>query len=1593
MDQMQNTLQKLNKHHRRKSIWMRVLSVLMGITVFITTYALILPAVTMDTNDASLLRIDWGEITWNDEDNIFENISLSMDTKQNYTYTLQYSDDGLTWTAVPGYATPKPGAHTAYTLFPQSSAMDQMFQDSPLNRKYRISGVNGKNIENTRTYNFVDVLEQIKPNFSEWLAEDFIEVFGGTPPTTKEEYLAAFDIYYQLYAATVACSEPTSSSDPVSVSATVDPAGTYNYKWLYYDETSRQWTEIEGQNGASIADVSTVLPTYGAYVKCRVYDDGGQYLAGSNKEFVNPKAYDFAEALVNINTGLGLQTVSANGSTYDLRLDQNIFNNMFYYTQSALNPDVPFFDAASYRYLLCKTYVRAKDNGASDTDALEEVRMLWNRYLYDLFDPDASSMKDEGGTGYPTAGTYGDQTLSWPKAQNDSFHGNIQPVINPLDYDFLESGVDYSNFISNMEKYATADAPGDANTDRKYNIDIIADGQAKARAPLALVFQIQTSWQMFDLRHANAMNGELGTQVGRLGEISAMATLYDIKYSILDFLNYVEEKYPGNNLVIGLTEIRHTVSDSMLDGTDSNGNDLYVTNDMDRLRQALYNWDIFGNCEHVHYTTTAIEAAVENLASNLQGWKDFYGKDVLYKDIRKVGVVVGGSTENASDDKGYGNAVTWSSFSGAGFNSVYGIRTAEGTPENADNVLSWLDMPYNNGTPYKDGVGNGFTKKYVATDRSQFAGALAEIADREFRVGGIEVTAIDKVVEDVYINDTVKPEFEMDYDKPITASICNKDGSKMYDIVITLTENGNYTITQIRYNENGTVKSTTDLTGDATLTVVPQESLASGVKSKLVLSFPQEQIIHLDLLAGPEDRPVQLDNSLEIIEYDNKTTDVKYVFDVLYNTKKAELNFGIKARENYLGSNNVYTNEALAYSGYAHINADGTDEYRVDCYDTPEVNVPLEFETVNGSSITVPAGTTYDLEDLDNGVIPADILDRLNQGYKQINGTLRYDWIEPNGTVHSIGDVHYTNGVADSAHPDLSDPYRFNYPGMYKAELRLTFVPDAVVENDNFHDGITLAKVNQKRHSGYVGINVVDSDAKTSITVQKLWAGSPGTDAVQFKLKNQNGTYYTGTGSEPVIYTLSASNNWKLEIDNLPALVSGVTQEYTAEEISIPGYDSEVKAGLTTTYTYSGTMSVDFTPSIATNGAKYIRVTYVYDGNEYTKLLPTSNAPSSATINAGSTYSFTIEDLTADEHGNAAPGYIKRIDYTSSSDPDDAASYVSFINSEYSPYDCRLDQVGYLMLDVTPSAKLGKDKDFVVTYTDHHGNTGSFTSHLGQDVNAGISYTAVLGTVPLSEYPYEITSITYNGASVGGTTTLNVGVVKPTFTFTPPAKINKNNTINVTVEDENGVQSVITLTAAQDLPAGTPVSIGANTYLPDGNYTVVNAVWGTTHLNPTVELQRFYQMSSTMISPSDIPAGTTVTVYYKENGVEKSFQATTSSAVSAGETVTLRNPQIIAGSPDSVFEVTNVTRGVGSGKNIIQVPFYQPLEADVEIYSTVTGFTCSSDISIKNTPNVALPSTGGHGPLIYVIVGLLLMVSAIIYGFVLRRKHERRLNN
>ena len=1114
-------------------------------SVVVDTDHFSLYAIMVASEAGGTFSIDWTfSATWDDTNSTVASVSFtaSNSSQDNVFYRVEYSDDGgETWkTAV---SVPNKVSKN----IPVSMESANLFSDAPIDRICRVYGGNSNNTKYgyTASVSLYDILDSVKTGFSDWLENSYVQDFGGTMlPTTTEELCQAFAAYYALPALTI---ETRMDGNTMYVDATTDGTGTYTYQWEYQDENGK-WLPLCEDTTASInASEIDLLLNGGADVRCKLYD-GEQIKTTSNILFVNPLREVYDAAIAEINSGLALGTLAINGTQ---------FTNYFYYGNVARDSRVPFYDAQSYADYLARTYL---DNGGGEA-GLAAVKSEWDKYLYDIYDPTSKSNTVD----YPKY-TYGDTDLEWPKDSTSSFHGTLSPVIDPLNYNFLEGGVDYSNFVSDLEKTATAVAPGDENTDRKYDIDITADAQAKARGPVAMILQIQTSWQMFDIKHANALKGEGYTQVGALAKNTELATLYDIKQALLRFVDYMETYYPGNNLVLGITEVQHAGSQTMF-STDSKKESLYVTNNYDILRESIRNWDSFGNCEHVHYDTNALVNATRNLSSNLANWKDFYGEIIQYNDIQKVAVIIGGPTENTNSTNGYGCTLPWATFQSAGLNSVYSIRTNRGTPTNSAGVLSWLDNTANNtGAAFNDGTGTTFTEKYVATTEDAVFNYLVQIAEKEMQKKGIDVAAEDKYVDDLVVSDTISDElFLLDESEPIIARIYDKDGNLESEQTIALT--------------------------DPNLSIVRNE--ADG------------------------------------------TTTVTYNFGRVYNTKKCSLHFGIQAKEDYIGSNNVYSNVGTPIASYSHEKVDSSgsgtgviDHYSVQSFDTPEVNVPIRFDATDGGEVTILVGETVDLAELSPAIV--ENAESLIENYDQINGTLSYVWVLPDGTEADAGSVTVTNGsIAGQKLPSRSYTFEGTEEGRYVCTLKVTFTPTPVdTSSKNFSDAVTAVAVGALTKEGNVWINVVDSSSTQRFFVRKVWVGDPpeGTDSITFRVMANGTAVLDGDGNQ-LEYTLSAANNWETEVTGLPAVKDGVIQNYSVEELTRPGgYLDTYSADSLTEEVWAAKVILSFTPS-GKIGNKALTISCRYNGQVYTYQTPKQDYEKNVT------YSFVVDNLPLDENG------------------------------------------------------------------------------------------------------------------------------------------------------------------------------------------------------------------------------------------------------------------------------------------------------------------------------------------------------------------------
>lgn len=678
-----------------------------------------------------------------------------------------------------------------------------------------------------------------------------------------------------------------------------------------------------------------------------------------------------------------------------------------YYGSVREDDTAPFHDAAGLRELL-------KNSSAA------HAKSIWEKYQYDLWDPNFS---DRGGCGaldlrtgskYKESSTsipdYADELLEstsheYPKDSSGPFHNSPKAEVRPVDSTLTEDGVllneDEEQF-TDLSKTAGPDK-GDANKDREYEIDLKATADLKQVKPIAMVFQIQTSWQMFDLTHANDRASMVNGQ--KVNE--ELLSLYEMKQGFRDFSQWLGEKSNGA-LLLGITNFQHGGTHSMV--SDSSGKTTkHFTNVPSLIQQGLNGWDSFGDCEHIHYSNAELVNAVKELGDgdNFKDWVDNKGNSVYDKaDI--VSVIVGGACE-ASDLKSAGLLMDIPGKNAGNVKKQYGISTNKGKID----MISWMD--------YENKSGKFDSGKYYkgVTTRQQF---FETLKDLYYEAQG------EQKVSEVTMEDTVTAEFDVDTDK-------------------------------------------------------------------------------IKAFAGDVDVTDQV--TVKTVKQADGSTKVTCVFKDVANRTDIELKIPVKAKDDFIGGNNVKTNSgtpAISYGGRIDKDKSFTQEFE----DVPTVNVPVRFTAEDGKNKEIPVGSSVDLKDLaktDSGenIITEDVESWIKK-YDQIEGTLTYQWVDedgnPVGTPESaeIDKDHRT----PPAIPDSTFTGTENDIGKTaKYRLRITFDPAAVKA-----DSTNKVSVSRQVEGGSVSITVTEPK-EGRLTVKKVidnGSGALADDEFMIRIKSVSGS-------------------------------------------------------------------------------------------------------------------------------------------------------------------------------------------------------------------------------------------------------------------------------------------------------------------------------------------------------------------------------------------------------------------------------------------------------------------------------------------------------
>lgn len=742
------------------------------------------------------------------------------------------------------------------------------------------------------------------------------------------------------------------------LTSSIFPRGKYSQVWQYRDGTGDWLTLNEKAPGEEITKIFYPL-TPDQLADLRALEDSGvrQYRLVLTSA-TNRMLYSQPASFANIEDLITMAKIEA-----DLDIDLTLATlSTYYYDEVRKDPKVPFYDAASFTKLLLEAYGDNKD--------LSALKQVYYQYIYDIMDPNLIAGYRAGPAGdsqaypyniYPVESDHADRNYQWYKdaggSNSSPFHNKVASKINPLNA-ILEDGVlmEGSSF-RNLEKTAKADLEGDKNRNRNYTVDIKATAEGCQARPTVIVFQVQSSWQMFNLGHANGINGKKSPANVN---ITDMASLYDIKHAMIDFAKWIKENGDGS-VVFAVTDVEHA-------GTFSAIQDPYLTNDMDSLITALQGWDIFGNCEHIHYKNDALINAINKINETTLGdWVDANGNKVL-QDAQKVAVIIGGTTENDAGTNGYGAVFP----KVAAIDKYYTIETVSGTLQGGRPRLSWLDTPANITTVRDTG---GVQYKNV-TSREALVETFKEILNKSKKPTTL--------VEESIIKDTIQAEF-------------NYRPGSMKLVCVT---NGLETTTSIADNDPNLTFNTDD---------------------------DGNQVI-------------------------------SYKFGPVAYGESIHLRFGLEAKEDYIGSNNVLTNVGVPNLTYkTDLGAYVKQEFE----STPKVNVPIRFPISDGLEAQIRLGTTIGLAKderlkakdivagIENYILGIEYYDPEAQDYKtkysQINGEVKYQWelLAEDGHIpiytYDASTGCITNARGDP--PDYNQIFTPEMIGKYPFRLKVSFTP------------------------------------------------------------------------------------------------------------------------------------------------------------------------------------------------------------------------------------------------------------------------------------------------------------------------------------------------------------------------------------------------------------------------------------------------------------------------------------------------------------------------------------------------------------------------
>ncbi|MDO4503347.1 MAG: prealbumin-like fold domain-containing protein [Coriobacteriia bacterium] len=375
-------------------------------------------------------------------------------------------------------------------------------------------------------------------------------------------------------------------------------------------------------------------------------------------------------------------------------------------------------------------------------------------------------------------------------------------------------------------------------------------------------------------------------------------------------------------------------------------NGRYFTSDMDDACYGLEGWDSFGECEHTHWTTTILGKAIPALSTELAGWEDAAGNPIDLSNVVKTAVAFGGPTENRQDDNGYTNKIDDGKTDWSNIDYVYAIRTDTGTTRATyDGRPMYSWLDYQ---PNQDFLKahNKYYTSYGDPNNSAFSICTSE---------------------DAIYNQLLRIYRETAYETS-SQSFGTVDDVVLDDVVS---------------KEFEVISATTTW------------KAASGAQRTSTWSASAG-------CAGDA-------GTISVIPNADGTTKVSCNYGRLVGTGDLDLKITVRAKADYLGSNNVLTNVGTPDISWTHTypTSGDTKSFTADYTDKPQANVPLLPIGATGGENVDKVGTEFDLAD------HASIsLDGLVDGtYPQTNGKLVLRWVE----IVDGREVEVVGGVGDTS--------------------------------------------------------------------------------------------------------------------------------------------------------------------------------------------------------------------------------------------------------------------------------------------------------------------------------------------------------------------------------------------------------------------------------------------------------------------------------------------------------------------------------------------------------------------------------------------------